>query len=124
MTDVLPTVNSLHSRSQVAQRTSRPLEVHKRHVLQVAAEREAPAASAQPASAGAESACVSPRVLAALRARVRELRSAPPAARALALPASDTRAVRTQVRGGDIHTIDLPFETYGWRQGDYGHITM
>ncbi|KAI8431627.1 hypothetical protein MSG28_016106 [Choristoneura fumiferana] len=68
----------------------------------VAAERNATTATTQPAScSAAESACVSPRVLASLRARVRELRSAPPAARALALQASDTRAVRTQVREGD-----------------------
>ncbi|KPJ17502.1 BTB/POZ domain-containing protein 7 [Papilio machaon] len=46
---------------------------------------------------GAEAACVSPRVLAALRARVRELRAAPPAQRALLLHATDTKLVHHQV---------------------------
>ncbi|XP_061727640.1 uncharacterized protein LOC133532807 [Cydia pomonella] len=65
----------------------------------VAAERGGAPDAPSPSRCAAESACVSPRVLAALRARARELRAAPPAARALALQASDRKACSLQVCG-------------------------
>ncbi|XP_013178819.1 PREDICTED: BTB/POZ domain-containing protein 7-like, partial [Papilio xuthus] len=57
---------------------------------------------------GAEAACVSPRVLAALRARVRELRAAPPAQRALLLHATDTKQVHHQIALRAVREMSLP----------------
>ncbi|XP_068627178.1 BTB/POZ domain-containing protein 7 [Battus philenor] len=57
---------------------------------------------------GAEAACVSPRVLAALRARARELRASPPAARALELHASDTKQVHQQIALRAVREMSLP----------------
>ncbi|XP_039762472.1 BTB/POZ domain-containing protein 7 [Pararge aegeria] len=53
-------------------------------------------------------ACVSARVLCALRARVAELRASPPAARALALHAADTRTVRRQIALRAVRERSLP----------------
>ncbi|XP_045783260.1 BTB/POZ domain-containing protein 7 [Maniola jurtina] len=53
-------------------------------------------------------ACVSARVLASLRARVAELRASPPAARALALHAADTRTVRRQIALRAVRERSLP----------------
>ncbi|XP_052746088.1 BTB/POZ domain-containing protein 7 isoform X4 [Bicyclus anynana] len=53
-------------------------------------------------------ACVSARVLAALRARVAELRASPPAARALLLHAADPRTVRRQIALRAVRERSLP----------------
>ncbi|XP_028172559.1 BTB/POZ domain-containing protein 7 [Ostrinia furnacalis] len=64
---------------------------------------------AAPAGQGAlEGACVSPRVLAALRARARELCAAPPAARALRLHAHDPAPVREQIALRAVREMSLP----------------
>ncbi|CAH2064765.1 unnamed protein product, partial [Iphiclides podalirius] len=59
-------------------------------------------------AAGAEALCVSPRVLGSLRARVRELRAAPPALRALELHASDPRLVHQQIALRAVREMSLP----------------
>ncbi|XP_063391750.1 uncharacterized protein LOC134677249 [Cydia fagiglandana] len=74
----------------------------------VAAERGGVPPAPSPSSCAAESACVSPRVLAALRARVRELRASPPAARALALQASDRKACSLQIALRAVREVSLP----------------
>ncbi|KAL0858654.1 hypothetical protein ABMA27_012480 [Loxostege sticticalis] len=55
-----------------------------------------------------ESACVSPRVLANMRARMRELRAAPPAARAARLHAHGTERVREQIALRTVREMSLP----------------
>ncbi|KAJ8706914.1 hypothetical protein PYW07_012992 [Mythimna separata] len=58
--------------------------------------------------AGAARACVSPRVLAGLRARARHLRAAPPARRAAALHDNDTLTVYKQIALRAVREMSLP----------------
>nr|XP_049695672.1 BTB/POZ domain-containing protein 7 isoform X2 [Helicoverpa armigera] len=74
----------------------------------VAAARTCPPRSAPAADTGGARACVSPRVLAALRARTRLLRAAPPAARALALHEGGRDTVYKQIALRAVREMSLP----------------
>ncbi|XP_075989640.1 BTB/POZ domain-containing protein 7, partial [Anticarsia gemmatalis] len=66
------------------------------------------AGGAEGAAGGAARLCVSPRVLAQLRARARLLRGAPPAARALLLHSTDKLTVYKQIALRAVREMSLP----------------